>query len=273
MRYCAPDRECLDALIWQHPVFTYLNHRHLALCRILEWPEVDSLNGLWQAPLNSNGQNYRFVAQEVLADSLHYEQRIFEFGDIPTRSRNWHDLFNAFIWMTFPNIKAALNTRQVHDINAVGAKQRTRAQCAMTHFDEAGAIIRLSDAGMLESWSQHDWPSLFDAWQDAVAAGKLQLWLFGHTQYEHALNPDIALVAKALVIQSDQPYSDAMMDEFIAQAIIDKHCMNDPQELRPIPLSGIPGWHELSGQADFYQRVPCFRPKRVGKIYPEPLRA
>ena len=61
-------------------------------------------------------------------------------------------------------------------------------------------------------------------------------------------------------------------DAVLAQAIDARRCLNDPQELRPIPLSGIPGWHPEHGRADFFERLPCFRPKRAGKTYPEPLR-
>ena len=42
----------------------------------------------------------RFEAQTptLLADGLHYEQRIAERRVIATREGNWHDLFNAMIW-------------------------------------------------------------------------------------------------------------------------------------------------------------------------------
>ena len=45
-----------------------------------------------------------FVAQTpaLLADGLHYEQRIAERGEIATREGNWHDLLNALIWLRFP---------------------------------------------------------------------------------------------------------------------------------------------------------------------------
>ena len=87
---------------------------------------------------------HRFVAQTpaLLADGLHYEQRIAERGAIATRERNWHDLLNALVWMRYPAIKQALNRRQMTEIARMGPKQRSRAQYAMTHFDEAGVIVR-----------------------------------------------------------------------------------------------------------------------------------
>lgn len=271
MRFIAPARADLDDSVFQHPVFSYLSNVHLQLCQTVQWPEVQGLNSLWPLPSNPFSTTYQFVAQETLNDALHYEQRIAELGAISTRSENWHDLFNAFIWLSFPAIKAALNARQCQDIAQVGVKQRTLSQCALTHFDEAGAVIRLSDSALLAHWDAHDWPAFFAAWQPAYEAGAAQLWLFGHSIFEHALNPDIALVAKALVFIHPETLSDAAMDSYLAERIKHQQCLIDPQELRPIPLSGIAHWHALYGQADFYQQVPCFRPKRPGKLYPEPM--
>ena len=271
MRFIAPARADLDDSVFQHPVFLHLSNVHLQLCQTAQWPEVQGLNSLWPLPSNPFSTTYQFVTQETLNDALHYEQRIAELGAISTRSENWHDLFNAFIWLSFPAIKAALNARQCQDIAQVGVKQRTLSQCALTHFDEAGAVIRLSDSALLAHWDAHDWPAFFAAWQPAYEAGAAQLWLFGHSIFEHALNPDIALVAKALVFIHPETLSDAAMDSYLAERIKHQQCLIDPQELRPIPLSGIAHWHALYGQADFYQQVPCFRPKRPGKLYPEPM--
>ncbi len=270
MRYIAPNRSELEASVFQHPVFQTLASQHLALCVQSDWPKVDILNQQWRSLKNSQGHSIQFVAQEALTDILHYEQRIFNQGVVATRSKNWHDLFNAMIWMRYPKIKLALNTRQVEDLNIAG-KQRTRSQCAMTHFDEAGAIIRLSDALMLAAWNEHDWVTFFTHWPRVMQTGGIQLWLFGHSIYEHGLNSAIALVAKALVLDTTEHLSDEFIDQFLANSILDKHCLMDPQELRPIPLSGIPNWHALYGQADFFQCVPCFQPKRDGKMYPKPI--
>lgn len=270
MRYIAPERSELDASVLQHPAFSFLVEQHLQLCRTEHWPEVEELNSFWPL-VRQAGNHHQFVAQEALNDAMHYEQRILQHGSIATRSQNWHDLFNAFIWLRFAKIKMALNARQCQDIARVGIKQRTRSQCALTHFDEAGAVIRLSDSELIAHWDAHDWPAFFSGWQPAYEAGNAQLWLFGHSIFEHALNPDIALVAKALVIRGEQALSDDAMDAWLAERIASQQCLMDPQELRPIPLSGIAHWHAQYGAADFYQRVPCFRPKRPGKQYPEPL--
>ncbi|MEO6364534.1 MAG: DUF3025 domain-containing protein [Luteimonas sp.] len=45
----------------------------------------------------------------------------------------------------------------------------------------------------------------------------------------------------------------------------------DPQDLRPLPLSGIPGWNLANEGQDFYREAACFRPLREGRTYPLPL--
>ena len=50
-----------------------------------------------------------------------------------------------------------------------------------------------------------------------------------------------------------------------------RHIVMCPKnELRPLPLSGIPGWH--AGQdARFHREATCFKPLRPGRVYPPPL--
>lgn len=270
MRFTAPVRGGIPDATFAHPAFADIAPGLLALCRQAHWPDIATLNACW--PVADAGiHGRRFIDQDSLDDGRHYEVRIHETGLIATRRDNWHDLFNAMVWLRQPRTKSALNRRQVADIRRAGTRERTRGQCALTHFDEAGAVLRLADAAMLSAWDAHDWPAFFGAWQAASREGLVQLWLFGHALHEHALNPGIALVAKALVIESTEAMTLDAMDARLADAIDAGRCLQDPQELRPIPLSGIPGWHAGQTQADFYRRMPCFRPKRPGRVYPAPL--
>src|SRR5262249_16596675 len=151
------------------------------------WREFsDLLTGAWPdvAALNARRMTTPpyFVAQTpaLLADGEHYEQRIFTRGQIATRERNWHDLLNALVWLRFGGLKQALNVRQVAEIAKLGPKQRTRAQYALTHFDEAGIIVLLRDAELVDLWDAHDWHGLFwrerAAWRD----GRIEAVVFGH---------------------------------------------------------------------------------------------
>jgi hypothetical protein len=226
-----------------------------------------------------------FQAQDrsLLADGLHYETRIAQRGVLATREHNAHDLFNALIWLRHPQLKRALNVRQVADIEQVGAKQRTRGQCALTHFDEAGGIVWLTDPSLLALWDAHDWVGLFrdrrDAWGRSIAVS-----VFGHALIEHVWSGHVLPVAKALAvavtpqqfaalrtIRGAIAYGGFAGENAVAAAIAQGTLLADPQELRPLPLAGIPGWHEGNEHASFYAEAPCFRARREGRSYPPPL--
>jgi len=274
MRFIAPERAAVTEALIAQPVFAGLAaFRPLLLAPA--WPSVAELNALVQ-PLRHrvSGAPLWLHAQEILEDGENYEQRILRHGLIATRSGNWHDLLNALVWHQFPAIKSALNAGQVEDMARVGLQQRTRRQCAYTQFDEAGAVVVLRDSALLAQWDGHDWDGLFrgnaHAWQD----GRITLKVFGHALYEHALNPAMLLVSKTLVIlDEDSALGVDDIDRHVADAIADGACLGDPQELRPLPMSGIPGWHRQTQDAAFYRDQPCFRPLRAGRRYPPPLRA
>lgn len=267
MRYVAPPREAVDPGVFARmPLAAW---REFAdLLEAPGWPSVDAL----AARLPTDAP-VRFAEQTrgLRADGLHYEQRIAERGVIATRERNWHDLFNALVWLRFPDLKRVLNARQTAEIARLGPKRRSRAQYALTHFDEAGAIVGLRDPGLLALWDAHDWHGLFwrerEAWRD----GRIEAAVFGHALLEHALTPEWLLVGKALAVALPQAAPlDAAIDACTA-AIGNGHSLRDPLELRPLPLSGIPGWHPDGEVEAFHRTAPCYQPLRAGRIYPEPL--
>src|SRR5574337_687723 len=175
------------------------------------WPSIDRLNNGLRA-----GSGHRFVAQTpaLLADGLHYEQRIAERGEIATREHNWHDLLNALVWLRHPTLKQALNRRR--------------------------------------------------AWLD----GTIRLELFGHALLELALDPARLLVAKALVFQANDGADTPAPVGACAVAVAEGRLLRDPLELRPLPLSGIPGWHPDNASESFHLEAPCYQPRRAGRAYP-----
>jgi hypothetical protein len=265
MRFVAPVREAVDAGVFARPPLSQWNEFADLLCE--DWPDVARLNARRcdAAP--------RFVAQTpgLLADGVHYEQRIFEHAAIATRERNWHDLLNALVWLRYPRLKHALNARQVAEIAKSGPRRRTRAQCALTHFDEAGVVMALRDASLLALWDAHDWRGLFWRERAAWAQGRIHAIVFGHALLEHALRPAQMLTGKAFVVLMPQNIHVENATNAVAAAIARGDVLNDPQELRPLPVSGIPGWHAGNDDEGFYRTADCFRPLRAGRRYPAPL--
>lgn len=269
LRFNAPARAGLDPRLFDQPIFdAFAADRDWLVSA--HWPGLEAVNQRI-APLQHamTGQALRFVTPDD-ADAENYETRIFRHGRIATRTDNWHDLFNALAWKHFPGIKSALNHAQVRDMDAVGSLQRTRRQAALTQFDEAGAIVVLRDIRQVDAWNRHDWLELFLQRRAHWLDGSMQLHVFGHALFEHALNRAMLLVGKCIVLISPVPIDTNSLDRRLASAIASGHCLLDPQELRPLPLAGLPGWHGDTQDASFFRDQPCFRPLRPGRVYPPP---
>lgn len=228
-----------------------------------DWPTIAALD----QRLALLGRQLVEQDDALLTDGLHYERRIAQ-GRIATRADNWHDLFNALVWARYPAIKTALNARQCDDPDGHGPTGRSRAQAALTQFDESGVVVRIRETSLLRAWDRHDWHVLFvqaaPQWRSggiAVAA------VFGHALMEQALLPARLLVGKCLVVQGED--DEGALGE-VARAIRCGEVLRDPLELRPLPLMGIPGWHAAQ-DAGFYQQADYFRPLREGRRYPAPL--
>jgi hypothetical protein len=263
-RFIAPARSELAPATFVHPAFDGVSAFQDWLISP-DWPTLECLNDAMPRP------DMRFVLQDqaLLNDGLHYEARIAECGAIATRDANWHDLFNAMIWCAYPEIKRALNARQMTHIATMGPSQRSRAQYALTQFDEAGVIVQVRDANLVDAWNRHDWTALFHRHASAWHHGGIRIAaVIGHALLEHALVPELLLVGKCVVVQGD--IDDEACVAKVARAIAEGRVLNDPQELRPLPLAGVPGWYP--GQdAVFFAEAECFQPVRAGRVYPQPL--
>jgi hypothetical protein len=264
-RFVAPPREAVDARCFAHPLYAALAP-FSALLSGAGWPSIEALNAALLL------QEKRLAEQDatLLGDGRHYEQRIAETGQIATRACNWHDLFNALVWARYPGIKRALNARQCQHVQDMGPRVRNRAQAALTQFDESGVIVRVRDARLLAAWDAHDWDGVFVRGAGHWASGDIGVAaVIGHALMEQALLPTRRLVGKCLVVQGDD---DAACIAAVARALGEGRVLQDPLELRPLPLAGIPGWHPQQ-DAGFYNQAAYFRPLRAGREYPPPLQA
>lgn len=267
MRYVAPARGTIDPVVFERPPLAAWDD-YAALLRGDAWPEVAALDARLPA-----GCRERFAEQTraLLEDGLHYEARIHTHGVIATRAANWHDLFNALVWLRYPAIKRALNARQMAEIARMGPSTRSRPQYAMTHFDEAGVLVGVRDPSLLALWDAHDWHGLFWRRRAAWLDGTIQVEVFGHALLEHALSAGKLLVGKALVFACDASADAATLVAHCAAGIADGSLLRDPLELRPLPLSGIPGWHPDNGAEAFHRSAECYQPLREGRRYPAPV--
>lgn len=223
-----------------------------------------------------------FVAQtpQLLADGLHYEQRIAGHA-LATREGDAHDFFNALVWLRHPQLKWALNQRQCEDIATMGTKMRSRGQYAMTHFDEAGAIVWLAEDEALACWNAHEWEGLFRRHRHAWGT-RIAVTVFGHALLEHVAQRDLLPMGRCIAVRVEADEITLRSDHLgviaewpenetqIAAAIRNGDLLSDPQQLRPLPLAGLPGWHADGDASDFFE-LPCFRPARSGRVYDAPL--
>lgn len=137
-------------------IYSQLPQQLIDLCTQDSWPTIEKLNSL----LFTIG--YRFEDQQVLeqeSDTFNYEQSIYVSGRNPTRvpadgeeTGVWHDLFNAFIWITYPEIKKVMNRLQYTDQQKIGFQERTGRQNAGAHFDECGVVVIVPSVKVLEMW-------------------------------------------------------------------------------------------------------------------------
>ncbi len=255
--FISPARENVDKVIFRHPLFHDVA-QYLPWAFSEQWPDIDALNNEQALQHAYTGKPLHFAQQtaELLNDGMHYEQRIFHTGVISTRENNWHDLFNAMMWLKYPEIKSALNARQWRDIEQYGIKTRTPGQCAMTLFDEAGAIVSMPNA-LLECWKHHDWHGLFIEHAEVWRRGAAKVAVFGHALLDHALVTETLLVAKCIVV----PNNDLAAEfDALASDIESEKILLANKELRTLPLCGIPGWHSAIDSAAFVKTAACFSP-------------
>lgn len=236
--------------------------------------EIHDLNRLAETmrpPVTTASQKpLHFVTQETEPAKLSYEAQIYATGAVPTRHGVLHDSFNALVWLSLPRTKAALNAHQVAaQQNATNSRIRTPPQDALTLFDECGVIVASDCPELLAMIDGFQWKTLF--WERrAEVIGHMKFFLFGHGLMEQILNPYVGLTGKALLLEVQTAWLEAAPD--MALSLIDSACreligsagaLSHGQELRPLPVLGIPGWAAENEAEAYYDNVQYFRPGRI----------
>ncbi len=225
----------------------------------------EQLNALLPDGLETgNGQPIRFVPSTELDDSA-YEQRIYTTGRVSTRPDNWHDLFNALVWMRFPRIKVAMNTLHVRYWAKQSGGTRGRVRDALTLFDECGVIVFSRRRGWLDALAERRWADAFTAENFRTEVG---LSISGHAMLEKYLAPYKSMTAKALLVQispaaRELPREEILtvLDREISERMLAGTLMTEPACLTPLPLAGVPGWwpDDEQNKTAFYDDPAVFR--------------
>ncbi|MFW2374624.1 MAG: DUF3025 domain-containing protein [Gammaproteobacteria bacterium] len=226
-----------------------------------DWPTLDLINQLFE----SKQQAIRAVPQAGVASCFEeqYEPRIYLKSELQTRSSNWHDFFNALVWLQFSKTKRELN--RLHYYEALQRDEKTnrsRVENAIALFDECGCIIISSDQSLLDLIRNHQWYELFVERRESFFQD-IECYIFGHAMFEKALNPYIGMTCQAILIHSEQLLNAELtdIDQQLAQ-LWQRGDIRKPAHLFPFPVLGVPGWYEGEQSEHFYRNTDYFRPRR-----------
>jgi hypothetical protein len=211
-------------------------------------------------PATDEGAAVRFVAAAGRLSALDYESRILSTGEVPTRSDNAHDVFNALCWIAFPAAKRACNA--LHAAHRRAGTGRGPVRDALTLFDESGIIALCANRTLGELLVQRQWKTLFgERRREAVAA--LRFFVFGHALYEKLLAPYRAITGRVLIVDVDasalecaRPALRAIADAEAARRL---RALTTARDIPPLPVAGIPGWDPENGDPAFYDNRGVFR--------------
>src|SRR5712691_274794 len=235
-------------------------------------PRHDELNALaTPATSSGGGAPIRFVPPAAASGefSAQYEVRIFETGEVQTRADNWHDLFNALVWLVFPRTKAVLNRHHCEEIRARRGEQlRGTARDVLTLFDEGGIVVAAADPELPALLREFRWKEVF--WRRrAEVLRSMRFYVFGHAIYEKALEPYKGVTPKALILDAAPGLLDAPierqlceLDARAADYFSGTQALASTRNLSPLPILGIPGWEPANASEEYYDDPSQFRPRR-----------
>lgn len=238
------------------------------------WPDTALLNGLAEESgrrvVNARGQTVRFVPYAPKSKQFDpgFEQRAYLSGEVQVRPFDWHDLFNALVWMSFPTTKAVINARHFESLSEGGSGNRPPQRDALTLFDEEGVAVFSSDPELLDLVRQFRWKTLFWERREQVL-GRMRFFVFGHALYQKALAPFVGLTGKAVLLEVPEGFLEATpqaqiedADRRLSAHLWDRARMCSGRELAPLPALGVPGWWPANGVESFYDNTAYFRPGR-----------
>jgi hypothetical protein len=250
-----------DARFMQRsPWFWPLARASQPLCSLPTWPRLADFDALHRTltattgvPALRFGPNVRKQDKRgrggVVLDAL-YDARIALHGEVPTRDGDWHDLFNALCFMTFPRAKLALHQRQCAALKRRLEPQatalpptRTSEQDALTLFDEGGVAVA-ADREATRALEQDTEP-LANVLERLERAGHARVVPFGHALFEHLVEGLVCPGGGTRIIPIDPlPADDATLldavDQVLAGMLHDPSCFISPKEHMHLRFNAMP---------------------------------
>ena len=144
-----------------HPAYAVWAAVAQPLAKRDTWPDQAALDSLF-AHARQQGCPLPARLRCVLdaEPDAYYESHIASTGEVPTRSANWHDWFNALAWLAYPRLKTALNARHQAAM-AAGEARRGPIRDSATLLDECGILIPYAETAHAEAIDQMRWSTLW----------------------------------------------------------------------------------------------------------------
>jgi hypothetical protein len=274
-----PVPEWHSASLLQSPLFSPL-HPALAKLNSTDFPTLADCNALLAKQhstiVTHTGLPLRFVAQQTgkLAFEQQYEPRCYLVGEVQMRVNNWHDLFNALVWLIFPKIKAALNARHYHALQLAQTLPNKNGRGALrdanTLLDESGVIVVTADDKLTNLLCDFQWKKLFWQQREQVKTA-MGFYIFGHGLYEKSVQPYVGITGQGLLLKVEAefftwplPAQLRYIDSALAARLAAPDFCTTTATLTPVPLLGIPGWCADNERESYYENTEYFRVGRRG---------
>lgn len=238
-------------------------------------PDLASLNAVARQRDLKTGGGLPLVfspPQVGMADG--YEELAFNTGVVLTRSGDFHDMFNALAWLSFPQSKATINRRHVQTIAQAkrldsGAEPLIRGPLrdALTQFDECGVVMVGTDESLWQAIRAHRWREAFVTRREDLRRSS-EFFVFGHASHDALRAPFMGLCGKATFITVTEIQlailrrgEFELLDTLLAHRLASMNFR--PRDWQPLPLLGLPGATPDNEQADYYDNTRQFRPARL----------
>ena len=212
--------------------------------------EVAGVPALTFGPYVKRTRTRKQRAVPIDIESL-YDGSISARGEVPTRDADWHDLFNALVFASFPGSKHHLHARQFAQLRLRiddGARKlpgvRSREQDALTLFDEGGCLVAGDQAVLEPLRALESQASFYEALRAGIDKEQLVVAPFGHALFEHKVAglrgpSSFAFLLPLLELPRERAGMLRALDAAFAAVLVNPQRFCSPAELRRLDLTDL----------------------------------